>query len=779
MLQIRGLSKSFGPRAVLHDVSFDVAGGEIVALVGENGAGKSTLIKCVGGVLTADSGDVRVDAPGTIAAVWQDLALCDNLDAVANVFLGAERSRLVLDEAGMLRGARRVFDEIGVPPPPLSAPVGELSGGQRQMVAFARAVMSDASVLLLDEPTAALGVVNSAAIDQVIAQLRAKGLAIVMVSHRIDQVFALADRIVVMRHGHIEAIVSPREVHPDDVVALMSGVATDSIARRQLHQLRALVDDLAEVEPSASLPLILTSLSRSISSESIGLWLLDERDDAIVWHAGVAMPAELQALVQRRPAPGPGPIEMALRTGVVIVEDCATDPWLAPFVGSLWAVAVPGRSGAVGVIGGFSPRPGRPGIDQIELVVLHANLAAASIDREALLGELTQRNRVLESLRGLLDQLAGPAPVEAGIDVALNPLCQALAAQRVALYEGHGVLHERAATSSGDDDNGRTEMAALVASMPLVAAVLHRAQIIAAGIVAVSVLVGERNVALAARWNDPAAVTKESLDLLEDAARSLALALERESAEAALRETETLREANEIQREFLHRLSHELRTPLTAISGYADTLRQQDVEWEPITRDRFLDRIASESTRMGRLVSDLLDTSAISGGQLRLRLDWCDVGLLVDEAAGVVAMGGDDDLTIDIDTRVPPILADHDRIEQVLVNGLDNARKHGGSPIRVCASVSDDGQFVAVEIIDHGLGPEMDDYERVFDAYARFSLSPGAGIGLTIARGIAEAHGGTLQLHRRGDGTVLELRLPVEPSLDPRASLGDFDEVGA
>jgi signal transduction histidine kinase/ABC-type multidrug transport system ATPase subunit len=776
VLQIRGLSKSFGPRAVLHDVSFDVAAGEIVALVGENGAGKSTLVKCVGGVLTPDSGSVR--APGKIAAVWQDLALCDNLDAVANVFLGVERSKFVLDEASMLREARRVFDEIGVPPPPLSAPVGELSGGQRQMVAFARAVMSNAAVLLLDEPTAALGVVNAAAIDQVIAGLRARGMAIVMVSHRIDQVFALADRIVVMRHGHIEATVSPREVHPDDVVALMSGVATDSIARQQLHRLRALVDDLAEVEPSASLPLILTSLSRSISSESIGLWLVDERQEALVWHAGVAMPDDLQAVLQRRPAAGPGPIEMALRSGVVIVEDGAADPSLAPSVGSLWAVAVPGRSGAVGVIGGFSPRPGRPGADQIELVVLHANLAAAAIDREALLGELTQRNRVLESLRGLLDQLAGPAPVEAGIDVALTPLCQALDAQCVALYEGHGVLHERAATV-GDNTTDRTEMSELVASMPLVAAVLHRAQIIAAGTVAVSVLVGERNVALAARWREPAAVTKESLDLLEDAARSLALALERESAEAAVRETETLREANEIQREFLHRLSHELRTPLTAISGYADTLRQQDVEWEPTTRERFLDRIASESTRMGRLVSDLLDTSAISGGQLRLRLDWCDVGLLVEEAAGVVAMSGDGILTIEIAERVPPILADHDRIEQVLVNGLDNARKHGSPPIRVTVSVSDDGDFVAIEIIDHGPGPQTDDYERVFDAYAHFSLSPGAGIGLTIARGIAEAHGGSLHLRRRGNSTVLELRLPVEPTLDPRASLGEFDEVGA
>src|SRR6478735_9246580 len=165
MLRVRGVEKRFGTHRVLRGIDLDLRSGEIVALVGENGAGKSTLVQCIARTYSADSGTIQVaghplasDAPGArdqgVAVVWQDLALCDNLSAVANVFLGGERRhRWLLDDGAMLTEAKALFDRIHISIPDPLRPVGALSGGQRQLVAIARSLLRDPSVLILDEPT--------------------------------------------------------------------------------------------------------------------------------------------------------------------------------------------------------------------------------------------------------------------------------------------------------------------------------------------------------------------------------------------------------------------------------------------------------------------------------------------------------------------------------------------------------------------------------------------------------------------------------------------------
>ena len=209
-------------------------------------------------------------------------------------------------------------------------------------------------------------------------------------------------------------------------------------------------------------------------------------------------------------------------------------------------------------------------------------------------------------------------------------------------------------------------------------------------------------------------------------------------------------------------MSHELRTPLTAIRGYADTLRQPDVAWADDSRVRFLDQIAAESARMGRLVGDLLDTSAIETGALRLRRDWCDVSLVLHAALTCVPRLGDD-VVVSLAADLPPVFADHDRLEQILVNVLDNAAEHGAAPYEVCAAVDAIGHRLTIAVSDHGAGFAGSAAERSFEAHARGERSTGAGLGLTIARGLAVAHGGSLTVAVDGGATSVVLSLPVEP----------------
>lgn len=219
LLTLRGIVKNFGPVQALGGVDLEVPAGQVTALVGDNGAGKSTLIKVISGIHQADGGEftwegrhVTVRGPRDtaalgIATVYQDLALCDNLDIVQNMFLGRETlSRGLLDEDAMENEARQTLADLSVTTVrSIRQPVGSLSGGQRQAVAVARAVMADAKLVIMDEPTAALGVSQTAMVLNLIETLSARGVAVLVISHNLNDVFAIADRIAVLYLGKMAA----------------------------------------------------------------------------------------------------------------------------------------------------------------------------------------------------------------------------------------------------------------------------------------------------------------------------------------------------------------------------------------------------------------------------------------------------------------------------------------------------------------------------------------------------------------------------------------------
>ncbi len=246
LFECRGICKRFGAVEALVDVDFEVRAGEVVALVGDNGAGKSTLIKAISGIQPADEGrifvdgrEVRIAVPSDatrlgIETVYQDLALCDNLDTVANLFLGRELvgpQRLtallkMLAEPDMEQRTKSRLGELGVTTiASVHAPVIALSGGQRQAVAVARPTLWDAKLLILDEPTAALGVIQTAQVLELIAHLRDKDLGIVVISHNIDVVFEVADRIVVLYVGRVAATFDRASTTREEVVSAIVGVA--------------------------------------------------------------------------------------------------------------------------------------------------------------------------------------------------------------------------------------------------------------------------------------------------------------------------------------------------------------------------------------------------------------------------------------------------------------------------------------------------------------------------------------------------------------------------
>jgi D-xylose transport system ATP-binding protein len=216
LLEISGASKRFGAVEALRDVDLTVHHGEVVALAGDNGAGKSTLIKAISGVQPADEADIRFegepvhirgphDAPALgIAVVYQDLALCDNLDVVANLFLGSETLEgglRFMDETSMEEQATSLLRSLSVRLPSVRAEVGTLSGGQRQSVAISRALLGDPKLVILDEPTAALGVAQTQQVLELVLRLKERGLGVLLVSHNLADVFQVADRVVVLRLG--------------------------------------------------------------------------------------------------------------------------------------------------------------------------------------------------------------------------------------------------------------------------------------------------------------------------------------------------------------------------------------------------------------------------------------------------------------------------------------------------------------------------------------------------------------------------------------------------
>jgi signal transduction histidine kinase len=270
---------------------------------------------------------------------------------------------------------------------------------------------------------------------------------------------------------------------------------------------------------------------------------------------------------------------------------------------------------------------------------------------------------------------------------------------------------------------------------------------------------------LFARWTTRV-VTREETALIEDAAHSLRLALEREESALAHQEAAALRRSRVFQRDFLSRLSHELRTPLTAIRGYASSLMAPDVRWDAKSERRFLETIAAESARLGRLVEDLLDFSAIESGVMRLTLDWCDLALVADAAVSCLPHEQAGVVEVRCSEELPPILADHDRLEQVLLNLLSNAVHHNPTGTRVSLSVVP-ARTDAVEILvsDDGLGLPAELAEAPFEATrGHRSRGAGAGIGLSITRGIVEAHGGTIELVSTTQGTRFRILLPIEPA---------------
>ncbi|MBO0791043.1 MAG: sugar ABC transporter ATP-binding protein [Ktedonobacteraceae bacterium] len=235
-LQLRGISKSFGAVRALNNVDFEVYAGEVVGLVGDNGAGKSTLIKVIAGVGPCDEGEIFVEGQSVkitspqaatrlgIETVYQDLALCDNLDVVSNLFLGRERRRFqVLNEIEMERRSLQVLSSLGVRIPSIRTPVASLSGGQRQSIAVAKTILRDARVVLLDEPTAALGVAQTRQVLQLIHRLREQGLAVVVISHNLADVFEVVDRVIVLRLGKRVGTFDIHNTTPEQVVAAITG----------------------------------------------------------------------------------------------------------------------------------------------------------------------------------------------------------------------------------------------------------------------------------------------------------------------------------------------------------------------------------------------------------------------------------------------------------------------------------------------------------------------------------------------------------------------------
>ncbi len=249
LVEMRNISVAFGGVHAVRDVSIDLREGEVIGLVGGNGAGKSTLMRVLSGAHSADSGEILIDGiPRTInnprdakayniETIYQTLALADNVDAPANVFLGREIVTRwgTLDDGAMEAATRKVMGRLNPNFTRFSMPVKSLSGGQRQAVAIARAVHFNARILIMDEPTAALGPAETAQVRDLIRQLKHEGIGIFLISHDIHDVFDLSDRIGVMYHGRIVGIVNKAEVTADEVLGMIIlGKSRDEVTEKDL-----------------------------------------------------------------------------------------------------------------------------------------------------------------------------------------------------------------------------------------------------------------------------------------------------------------------------------------------------------------------------------------------------------------------------------------------------------------------------------------------------------------------------------------------------------------
>jgi len=250
VLSLKNVSKNFGAVAALTDVELDVRAGEVVALVGDNGAGKSTLVKILAGVHPQDVGvikiagqEVHLGSPSDsikhgVATVFQDLALCDNLDVVQNLYLGRQLRGHRLDEVTMETNAWELIRQLRAKIPSVRIPIASLSGGQRQSVAIARSLLGNPKLIMLDEPTAALGVAQTAEVLNLIEQLRDRGLAIILISHNMDDIFAVADRIAVLRLGRNNGIFSANDTSRKEVIEAITGSVDNAVTQRAEAQFK-------------------------------------------------------------------------------------------------------------------------------------------------------------------------------------------------------------------------------------------------------------------------------------------------------------------------------------------------------------------------------------------------------------------------------------------------------------------------------------------------------------------------------------------------------------
>ncbi|MDX3450974.1 ATP-binding cassette domain-containing protein [Streptomyces sp. ME02-8801-2C] len=245
VLALRGVSKRFGAVQALTDVELEVHAGEVVALVGDNGAGKSTLVKTIAGVHPIDDGVIEWegspvsinrphDAQGLgVATVYQDLALCDNLDVVGNLYLGRELLRRgVIDEVTMEKNSRELLSTLSIRIPSVRIPIASLSGGQRQVVAIARALIGDPKVVILDEPTAALGVEQTAQVLDLVERLRERNLGVILISHNMADVKAVADTVAVLRLGRNNGSFSVKDTSQEEIISAITGATENAVTRR-------------------------------------------------------------------------------------------------------------------------------------------------------------------------------------------------------------------------------------------------------------------------------------------------------------------------------------------------------------------------------------------------------------------------------------------------------------------------------------------------------------------------------------------------------------------
>jgi signal transduction histidine kinase/ABC-type multidrug transport system ATPase subunit len=789
-LRVSGLSVNVGRHRALSDVDLSIGAGELVAVTGEPGSGKTTLVRCLAGETDPLAGEITVDGhpvagapsgPG-IGVVWQDLELCDNLDVASHLLLGQERRRLLFSPWRFHASAASLLARLEMPIHDTTRLVGSLPAGQRQMLAVAKALSREPRMLVLDEPTASLGVSEAGHVEQLITRAQDRGAAILLVSRDIEQMFRLADRIVVLRHGRVVAELDPRTTHRDDVAALLSGQQVDTSARRQLTRLHGLADRLVSAEPSSSLSLILATLGSALGTEKV--WIHVAEGPSLVCTASLGSTPQEIAPWSRLPfGPEGGPVGRAAASGDRVVEaDLRSSRAWAQFgeladsaaTSSSWSVPVLGPAGVSAVITVFMPEPGAPERDELDLLTLYAGYAASAVERDRLLDQLTSRNLVLETIREMLQTLTGPVTIgEEGLAIALQSLRRGLGSDEVGLLSrvDAETVRWRAYAGARSTDPGTMSEALSAAAEPALAE--PRRDGTARGlsssldrrVLAVPFNAPGGPAALLATWTD-ARASEEETALIEDAAHSLNLALEREEAGRAHQEALALRRSRELQRGFLSRLSHELRTPLTAIRGYAESLMQTDVSWDRASERRFLRTIAAESARLGRLVDHLLDFSAIESGVMRIQPDWCDLRLVLEAAVSCLPPEASDAVTIACDRTLPAVWGDHDRLEQVFVNLLGNALRHNppGTQVRVTARSGTAGE-VEMTVTDDGAGLPQALVAAPFNSVRRHrSARSGAGLGLSIVHGIVEAHGGRVELTSAAVGTAFRILLPVEAS---------------